>query len=296
MKFRFRRYYLYYLGRVLFFIIYLLPLEFVLYLADILGAIAFVVLAKYRRIAIANLAFAFGPEKTIDEIRNIAKAAFQNLAKNGVELINFPKINKANLDRFVKIRNIDIIDNALKEGKGAIVLTGHIGNWELLGLALRLKGYHGAAIGRRIYFDKYDKYLNRLRRVHDVNVIYRDESPKKVLKVLKSNGIIGILADQDMDSIDGIFVNFFGHPAYTPVGPVALTKASGARLIPAFIIRENGGHALMFEKPIELADSGDKGKDLIANTQKWSDVVESSVRRYPEQWVWMHRRWKTKPD
>ena len=130
--------------------------------------------------------------------------------------------------------------------------------------------------------------------MHDVNVIYRDESPRKILKVLKENRIVGIVADQDVESVEGVFVDFFGHPAYTPAGPAALARASGASLIPVLIMRENGKHSLVVEKPIELADTGDKEKDLVENTRRWSSVIESYIRKYPEQWVWLHRRWKTK--
>jgi KDO2-lipid IV(A) lauroyltransferase len=125
-------------------------------------------------------------------------------------------------------------------------------------------------------------------------VIYRDESPRKMLKTLKKNWIVGIVADQDVDSVDGVFVNFFGHQAYTPSGPVALARASGAVLLPVFIIREGDGHTIAIDEPIELRDTDDKEADLIYNTQKWSNVVESYIRKYPDQWVWMHRRWKTK--
>lgn len=295
MRFKYRRYYLYYIARIAAFKFYIMPLSIGLYLAGIIGWLVFIVLSKYRRIAIRNLKDAFGKEKTEGEIRAIARRVFVNLCKNAVELVNFPKINKANLDRFVRIVNINILNSALARGKGAIIITGHFGNWELLALSIRLKGYEGAVIGRRIYFDKYDKFLNGFRRVHDVDIVYRGESPKKVLRLLKDNKVVGILADQDVDSVDGVFVNFFRVPAYTPSGPVLLAKASGAALIPAFIVRKNGRHTLVIEKPIELADTGNKEADIVENTKRWSNIVESYIRRYPEQWVWMHRRWKTRP-
>ncbi|MDD5436688.1 MAG: lysophospholipid acyltransferase family protein, partial [Candidatus Omnitrophica bacterium] len=97
-------------------------------------------------------------------------------------------------------------------------------------------------------------------------------------------------------SVDGVFVDFFGRQAYTPTGPVVLARASGAVLLPVFIIREGRRHTISIEEPVELVDTGNKEADLISNTQKWSNVVESYVRRYPDQWVWMHRRWKTKKN
>jgi KDO2-lipid IV(A) lauroyltransferase len=295
MKLKYRRYYLYYLGRVLAFKFYILPLSVGLFIAALLGRIAFCVLGKYRRITIENLKTAFGTEKSEIEIRAIARGVFENLAKIAVEMINFPKITEANLDKFVQIENIGVIDEAFKKGKGAIILTGHFGNWELLALAMRVRRYPGAVVGRRIYFHKYDRWLNELRRLHDVNIVYRDESPRNILKVLRKNAIMGMLADQDVDSVEGVFVNFFGRSAYTPIGPAVLAAASGASLIPAFMVRQGRRYRLIFEKPVELIDTGDKEKDIVTNTQAWSDVVESYIKKYPDQWVWMHRRWKTRP-
>ncbi len=272
----------------------LLPLSIALFIAKSLGRASFGLVAKYRNQTLDNLRLAF-PDKSEQEIRRIAVKVFENIGKIAAELINFPKINKSNIDKFVRIENFDLLDNELKKGKGVILLTAHFGNWELLALTMRVKGYPGSAIGRRIYFHKYDEYLNHLRKVNDVNVIYRDQSPRSILKVLRANRIIGMLADQDVDSVDGVFVDFFGKSAYTPVAPAALAMASGASLVPAFIIRSGGKHVLTIGKPIEMVNTGNKESDLLTNTKRWSDVVESYIRRYPDQWVWMHRRWKTRP-
>jgi Kdo2-lipid IVA lauroyltransferase/acyltransferase len=294
MKFRFRRYYLYYLGRVAIFFIGLLPSKIGLFISGRIGVVAYLILQKYRKITLDNLHLALGEEKTKEELRRIARSVFENLGKNAFELVRSPRINSKNIDRLVEIENPEIAREAFAKGNGIIIITAHIGNWELMASTLRLKGYPGVTVGRRIYFDKYDKYLNRLRKIQDVDVIYRDESPRRILKVLKENRIVGIVADQDVDSVEGVFVSFFGKDAYTPAGPAALAKVSGASLIPTFIVRVDGRHKLVFEEPIELVDTGDRQEDLIANTQKWSDVVESYIRQYPEQWVWMHRRWKTR--
>ena len=294
MKFKTRRYYLYYLARVAIFFVYLWPRNAGLFIAARLGSLVYYILPKYRRQTLVNLKLAFGEEKTSLELKEIARKVFENLGKNAFELIQFPKLNEGNIDKLVTIKNPDIMKKAFENGKGAIIITAHIGNWELMAATLRIKGYPGVTVGRRIYFEKYDRYLNYLRRVHDVNVIYRDESPRKILSTLKSNKIVGIVADQDVDSVEGVFVDFFGRSAYTPSGPAAIARVSGAAMIPTFIIRKNGCHELIFEKPIELVDTGDREKDLVDNTQKWSSVVESYIRQYPEQWVWMHRRWKTK--
>ena len=263
-------------------------------IASALGAVIFNALPRYRKLTIDNLRSAFGNEKSEDELKAIAKGVFQNLGKDAVELVNLPRFSKEWMRSYVRIKNRERLDAAYAKGKGIIVLTAHLGSWEVMAAALRDYDCPGVTIGRRIYFKKYDEFLNSIRRSHDVEVIYRDDSPRKMLKTLKQNWIVGIVADQDVDSVDGVFVNFFGRQAYTPTGPVTLAKVSGAVLLPVFIIREEYGHTLAIDEPIELRDTGDKEADLIYNTQKWSNVVESYVRKYPEQWVWMHRRWKTK--
>jgi KDO2-lipid IV(A) lauroyltransferase len=265
-------------------------------IAAFLGRCAFSLVGKYRAQTIENLTRAFGKEKSPAEIRRIAVKVFENLGRNAAELINFPKITRENVDRFVKIEGMETVDASFARGKGTIILAAHFGNWEITGLIFRIKDYPGRTIGKKIYFYKYDNWLNSLRRAQDINVIYRDESPRKMLKVLKENKILGIVADQDVDSVDGVFVNFFGTPAYTPLGPVVLGKATGALIIPVFVIREGSRHRFVVEKPVELVDTGNKDADVVTNTQRWSDVVESYIRRYPEQWVWMHRRWKTKNE
>ena len=293
MKFKFRRYYLYYLGRTAAFFIYFLPPEIGLWLAGKLGILAYLILRDYRKITLDNLRLAFGKEKSEAQLRAIAKNVFANLGRNAFELIQFSRINSSNINKLVEVKGREFIEGAFRLGKGVIIITAHLGNWELMAAAIRLNGYPGVTVGRRIYFHKYDSFLNRLRKIQDVDVIYRDESPRKILKVLKDNRIVGIVADQDVDSVEGVFVDFFGRSAYTPAGPAALAKVSGAALVPTFIVRENGRHTLIFEKPIEIADTGNKENDLVENTRRWSAVVESYIRRYPDQWVWMHRRWKT---
>ena len=296
MKFKLRRYVLYYLARCLAFLVYIMPLSAALALADFIGFLAFLAARKYAAITLENLRSVFGGEKTDSEICRIARQVFKNISRNAVELVRFPKISKSNIDDFIRIEGSEILDREFSKGNGIVVVTGHIGNWEMMAITLRIKGYPGVAVGKRIYFHKYDEYLNSLRQFHDVNIVYRDDSPRKILKVLKSNGIVGIVADQDVDSVEGVFVNFLGRKAYTPAGPAVLAKATGASLVPAVVIRDGRRYRLIVNNPIELVDTGNKEADTVANTQRWSDVLESYIRKYPDQWVWMHRRWKTKEN
>jgi len=294
MKIKTRRYYLYYLARVGGFLLAILPLRVGLFLAGLAGRIVFAVLRKPRNITINNLKSAF-PEKPDSEIRDIAGEVFVNLARNGIELLNAYKLNKSNCDRWMKAEGVEKLDKVLEKGKGAIMLASHFGNWELISFYFLLRGHKGTVIAKRIYFERYNKFINRVRQAKNLGIIYRDESPKKILRLLRKNELIGVLADQDVDSVDGVFVDFFGKKAYTPKGPVALSLASGAALVPCFIIRDGWTNRLVVEDPIEPVMKESKEETIRFNTQRWSDLIESYIRKYPGHWVWMHRRWKTRP-
>ncbi|MBN1353275.1 MAG: lysophospholipid acyltransferase family protein [Candidatus Omnitrophica bacterium] len=295
MKIKTRRYYIYYILKIGGFFIAVFPLRIGLFMATVVGRLIFIFGKKERRTAIDNLRNSF-PEKSETEIRDIAISVFINLCKNGVEWVNMHyKLNAGNIDRWVTVEGRDIVDRALSRGNGVLMLASHFGNWELIPVYFLLKGYYGGVIARRIYFKGYDNFISGLRTSKGAIVVYRDESPKKILKILKNNGIVGILADQDVDSVDGVFVDFFGRKAYTPKAPVALAMASGAALIPCFMIREKNGHRLIVEKPIEIVEKTDKEDTIKLNTQAWSQIIERYIRKYPEQWVWIHRRWKTAP-
>jgi len=296
MKIKTRRYYIYYSAKVLFYIIKLIPRQISIVISDFLGRKAFRLLKKHRDITLSNLNGVFGddPKKNV----RIAEDVFRNIAKNGADWVRFLSYKKKDISRLVtEVDGIENLDQAIKEGKGVILLASHFGNWELLSIYLYSHGYTGAIIVKRLYFHKYDKLINRLRKRFGANIIYRDESPKKILKVLKNGGMLGILADQDMDSVEGIFVDFFGKPAYTPVAPVKLGMVTEANLVPAFMIRKpDNTYKLVIEKPMALVSEGDKERSIRKYTQAWTSILEKYVREYPDQWVWMHSRWKNQPS
>ena len=267
-------------------------------MAKTLGILAFYLVARQREKALTNLRFAWKNEKTEGEIRAIARKVFKNLAMTAADVILFPKLNWETLqswvfydDEFVRVNRI------LNDGKGILIMTGHIGNWELLAAAFCVMGYHGAVVGKRIYYEKYNEILVKLRESVRVRTIYRDGSPKDMLRVLKSNHILGMLADQDVESIEGIFVDFFGRPAYTATAPVKLALAAETAILPAFVIREGERYRLILEEPIypEII-RGSKEETIQEFTERWSAIVERYIRKYPEQWAWMHDRWKTAPE
>jgi len=294
MKCRFRRKILYILLLFIDRIILLLPVYFSLIIGKFGGFLAYLFLPKYSKLAKENLKMAFKDEKSRHQINEIARNVFANLGMSAAEVLSMPKI-KRQLDKKMYGVGFEKIDKALSKGKGAIILSAHFGNWELMPMYFVAKGYPLSVIARRIYYEKYDEWVKLLRDSTGVNVIFRDESPRKVLEVLKNNEILGILPDQDIDSIEGVFVRFFNKPAYTAIAPVSLAMRMGSPIFPCFIMREGARHKIVVEDPVSLRFSENKQEDIVKNTQLWSNVVESYIRKYPEQWVWMHRRWKTKP-
>ena len=280
--------------------ILILPRRVGFALATGIGTFTYWILAKERAKTVRSLKEAFGNEKTDRECLRIGREAFVHLAKSGIDIFRFPLLNRKRVERLVSVEqeSLNRLNAALKRGNGAIVLTGHLGNWELLASYFRFLGYPGILVGRRIYYEPYDRVLVSLRKSALVSTIYRDESPRKVLAELKANHIVGLSADQDIDSVEGIFVPFFGKLAWTPVGPAKMALASGAPIVPAFMVHDDdgGGYRLFVEEPIWPVEEGSREEAAKRMTEAWSQVVERYIRHYPNQWVWMHNRWKTKRE
>ncbi|MFC1666751.1 lysophospholipid acyltransferase family protein [Candidatus Omnitrophota bacterium] len=283
------------LFRILSFFIYLLPIRLALRIGQALGKIAFHSLKNPRKITLDNLDIAFGSSKSPQEKRIIAGKVFENLGKNFIEIVALSKFNKGNIDNYIECKGIEIIERFIQKGGGGIVLTAHFGNWEFLAHYFAIKGYSVNVIARRVRMEQFEKVLKRVRKRNKVNVLYRDASAKDVIALLKKNEFVGIMPDQDMDSISGVFVDFFGKPAYTPNGPAALNRLTKAPIIPCFIVRKSFGHEILIEEPIELRIGEDKEKDILENTQRYTKVIENYIKRFPSQWVWFHERWKTRP-
>jgi len=293
MKIKTRRYHIYYWAKFFLGVGSLIPLRVSLPIASFLGKVASRVVPKYRQIAVDNLNMVFSDNQA--ENVKIAENVFSNLAKNGAEWVKLSVMDPKEFDRVVtETEGLERLDKVLAAGRGAVVLGFHFGNWEMLGFALRSRGYPGALVARRIYFHKYDKFVNRLREKFDARVIYREESPKRMLRELKSGGVLGILADQDIDSVGGTFVDFFSKKAYTPQAPVKIAMAAKTQIVPIFIVRKKDNtHKLVVEDVIDVTGCENTEENVTHFTQGWTSLLEKYVRKYPEQWVWMHRRWKT---
>ena len=276
-------------------IVILLPRKLALNLGVFLGDLYFRVACEDRERACKQIGISLGIRDN-RKSRILARCCFRNIGKNLIEFMRFPRLNSDNINKLVRFEGKEHIDNALKKGKGVIILTAHFGNWELFGASLSLSGYSLNVIARQIRSQTLDKLVKKHREMTGVASIDRDRSIKTALRCLKRNELLGILADIDT-RVDGVFVNFFGRLAYTPYGPVAISLKTGAALVPAFIVRQDDdSHCISVELPLNLYRSGNWETDIKVNTSRFTKIIESYIRRYPDQWIWMHRRWKTRPN
>ncbi|PIW68466.1 MAG: hypothetical protein COW10_02415 [Candidatus Omnitrophica bacterium CG12_big_fil_rev_8_21_14_0_65_42_8] len=157
-----------------------------------------------------------------------------------------------------------------------------------------MQGLPMNVIARRVRMGRLEAFLAGIRKKNNINVIYRDASAKEIVDLLRDGEFVGIMPDQDMDSVSGVFVDFFGKSAWTPSGPAVLNLLTGASIVPCFIVRKAFGHEAVIGNPIETVKTLDKRKDIMENTQRYTRVIEDYIRKYPEHWVWFHDRWKTR--
>ena len=226
----------------------------------------------------------------------IAKRCFENLGKNVVEFLRFPRMDARALRQAVTFEGASHIEAALARGKGAIILTGHFGNWELLAASISAQVAPLMPIVRELRSARLNALVSSYRAKAGYATIDRDTGLRSALRCLKRNQLLGIVADVDT-KVNGVFVDFFGKPAYTPYSPVAIALKTGAAILPSFIIRQpDGTHRAIIEPPLALERAAVNEEELVINTQKFTKIIEGYIRRYPEQWIWMHERWKTRSE
>jgi KDO2-lipid IV(A) lauroyltransferase len=296
LKKRVKNWLLYNLITSIIFVLNSLPRKSSISLGRFLGKLAYFIIADARKRTQNNLKIAFGQEKNPRELRRLALNVFENVGKNVVDAVRLKNMKWNQIEGITKVEGLEYFDNAYKVGKGVIALTGHIGNFELLGAYFSLKGYKVSVIGRELYDPRLDALLVESRESVGLENIPSSASVKQVIRALRSGRALGVLADQDSSRVRGVFVDFFGRPARTPVGPVLLAYKTQSPIVPMAIVRdENDRYKIIVKKPVELVFSGNKEKDLIETTQNYTRVLESIIREYPSQWLWMHDRWKSKP-
>ncbi len=272
-----------------------LPMPAVRTVGQTLGLLAYVVLRSHRRLTHQHLRFAFGEQMSAAMRRRIARRVFMNLGQSVVEWLALPTLSSGDLQQLITCEGLEHLRQVRQQGNGVIMVSAHFGNWELVPMYLSSLGFEGGVLARRLRYPEYESFLISMRGEKGVPTFARG-SLKEMATLLRANQVVGMLPDQDMDSLEGVFVEFFGRPTYTPVGPAALSVLTGAPIVPCFVIREGGRFRLVIEPPVRVPEARDRTQAVTALTQAWSAVMESYIRRYPDHWVWMHRRWKTRPS
>lgn len=279
--------------RAIAFSIRLLPLPWVSAVGRGLGTLFYVVDAKHRRITLANLAFAFGRERTEEELQGIARGAYQNLACCVTELMKLSSFSSSQIGRWVTLEGMEHYETARAERKGILLLGAHFGNWELMSIVICIRANPLFAVARPLNNIYLDRFMRGLRERFGNRVLDKIGALKEVSQLLKKGESIGFLLDQNVSGRSGVFVPFFGQPASTNKGLAVIALRTGAPVVPVFIVRGGSGHRVVFEKEIALVRTGNLEKDIVENTARFTGVIESQIRRYPDHWLWMHRRWKT---
>lgn len=270
------------------------PHKIALSFGAFLGSVAYRFASKQRALAEKHINLSL-KLKDGASTKRIVRRSFQNLGKNLIEFIRFPHTSSKKNREIVTFEGKAHIDVALAQGKGAIILTGHFGNWELLAASLVEQVAPLTPIARRLRSQRLDGLVRGWREAAGYSTIDRDSAARDILRCLKRNELIAVLADVDT-SVNGVFVDFFGRSAHTPYSPVAIALKTGAAVLPTFIIRQpDDTHRVIVEPPLDLKSTGNRDQDFLINTQMFTKIIESYVRRYPEQWIWMHERWKRQP-
>ena len=274
-----------------------LPRNVAITVGGIWGQLAFLVIRDARRRTLSNLSMAFGEKTNEKELTRLACKVFQNLGKNVADAVRLKKMTWEDVEKITEIEGLEHLDKAYQTGKGVIALSGHIGNFELLGAYLSLRGYKVSVVGRELYDPRLDRLLVKNRESLGLENIPSRAGIRPVIRALRAGRVLGVLADQDSSRVRGVFVDFFGRPARTPAGPGLLSYKIRSPIIPMAIVRKSRDRYKIIVKPeVELGFSGDREKDLTDVTQAYTRVLESIIREYPDQWLWMHDRWKSKPQ
>lgn len=275
-----------------------LPWNVGLRLGAWLGTLFYLCDVRDRRVAMLNLGIAF-PEKSVAECRRILRASCRNLGRVVVEFCHLPQLDAETVSTHVSFADHAAWEQAIARAgeHGAVIVTAHFGNWELLAYAHALFGHPITLVHRPMHNVLFDEAVTAVRTKPGTRAIRKKAAAKEALRALKRHDILVIPSDQNQTHSFGVFVDFFGKPACTSPGAARLAMLTGAPVYPAFLVREgeSGRHRIELLPEVEMIRSADRQADIVANTQRCSLIIEDMIRRYPEQWVWFHKRWKTRP-
>jgi KDO2-lipid IV(A) lauroyltransferase len=263
-------------------------------LATVLGRLAALLAVRERRRADAQLAAAM-PALAAGDRRRIVRDMFVHLARSALEMLHLPAILEDPDATLLTPEVRQVWDEALAEGRGVVAVTGHIGNWELVAQVLARAGYPVSTIAKPLYDPRLTRWIDAERSAFGLHVIWRGNSrgARDMLRVFRQGGILALLIDQDT-RVEGAFVPFFGQPAHTSTAPATLARRFGAPVVVGWGHRRGDRHCLHFER-LEYPVTEDAAADALELTARLSARLEAAIREVPEQWVWLHARWKQHP-
>lgn len=273
----------------------MLPRTMLTFLSDLLGLVWYKADKRHRKVALENINLAYPEKVSSAQTQRFIKHVFKHIAGILFDVIwSYGKTRDELFDYFT-IKGVHHIETAQKKGRGVILLSGHIGNFELCSVAVAKAGIAPHGVYRKFDFNPLERLLLEIRQRFGTKMIPLRGASKKIDALLKDNGIVGTLLDQNVDWYDGVFVDYFGRPACTNKGLAKLVLRSKAAVVPMFMVKKNEHYILEFLPEVPLRITGDPIKDLENNTQNYVAAIESMVRQCPEQYFWVHDRWKTKP-
>lgn len=261
-----------------------------------IAMLVYVAHRRLRKVGLRNLDLAF-PGQSRKEKLNILRGLFQGLGRQLAEFALFPRYTEANVSQIAIYDGFQNFAEARARNKGVLFLTAHFGGWEIGSFVHSLNGNPMNIVVRPLDNPYVDAFVDRYRTLHGNQTFGKQDFARGLLTSMKRGEVVGILMDTNMTPPQGAFVDFFGVPACTATGVARVALHTGAAVLPAFTIwdKQLGKYKIRFDPPLQLVTTGDTEADAVANTALFTKVIENYARQYPEQWLWVHRRWKTRP-
>lgn len=262
-----------------------------------LGHLIYYLVPRLRKVGMKNLAIAF-PEKNARERARILRGEFTSLGRQLAEACKLPAYTLQNIGQVIVYDGFENYESAAARGKGVLFLTAHIGGWELSAFMHSMHGHWMHVVMRPLDNIYIDRLVRRYRTMHGNRLADKDNFSRGLLAAMKKGEEVGILMDTNMVPPQGIFVNFFGVPACTASGLAKIALRTDAAVVPACTVWDPAlrKYRLRFDPAVQLIRTDDNEADIVANTQLFTKIIEDYVRQYPDQWLWVHRRWKTRPE
>ena len=264
-------------------------------IGSVVGRLLFALDKKHRNIAINNISRAFGWQPQSDEVLRIVRQVFNNLGTMIFEIAWAARLSPEVLMRHFKISGREHYHRAMEKGKGVLLLTAHMGNWELFTVIAHMAGIPANVVYRPLDSQALDEAVKQIRCRFGAELIPTKRAFFRIVKALKKKECVAMLMDQNVDYYNGVFADFFERRACTNKGMAVMALRTEAPVVPIFLLREGLSFRAEVCPEIPLTKTGDSQKDIELNTEKYNRAIEKIIRQYPDQWFWVHQRWKTRP-